>query len=189
MKNKHWFSAYFVAVWAITTLLIACDSNTKNNFTEAIPATKEESGFSFGFSKGIKKDITTGLKTTNDGLSYDEVFLVNDQNEKLSSNEMALQTSFSVVLTDVDGFRLKTGNAYPGIAIVVSNAEGLEIMNTGDLLAEYKNGVALQDAKTLTASFTVGKPMQTGKYHFKARFWDKNGKGEIISELDLNVKG
>lgn len=185
MKNKHWFSLYFVAVWATTALLIACDSGTQQSDSTE----KEDSGFSLGFNKGIKKDLTTGLKTTNDGLSYAEAYLISEQNEKLSSNEMALQTSFSVVLTEVDGFKLKEGNAYPGIAISVTDAEGLEIMNTGDLLTDYKNGVTVDNAKTLTASFTVGKPMQAGKYHFKARFWDKNGKGEIISEIELKVKG
>ncbi len=182
MKNKNWFSIYFIAVWAISALLIACDSGSQKS-------NEKEEGFSFGFSKGVKKDLKTGLKTSHDELSYDEVYLVNPQNEKLNSNVMPLQTSFSVVLTDVEGFKTKNNNVYPGIAIVITDDKGLEIMNTGDLLANYKDGVPTQDAKTLTASFTVGEPMQQGNYHFKARFWDKNGKGEIISEMDLKVKG
>jgi len=31
--------------------------------------------------------------------------------------------------------------------------------------------------------------MQAGKYNFKARFWDKNGKGKMSSEIELNIKG
>src|SRR4030095_15443196 len=58
-----------------------------------------DKGFHASFAKGVKKYLSTGLKTSYNGLSIDEDYLVDENDEQLSSNDIKMGSKFSVVVT------------------------------------------------------------------------------------------
>ncbi len=149
----------------------------------------KDSGFSVGFSKGVKMDLSTGAKTSYAGFDIEEVYLVDADDKQLGSNEVSLDTKFSIVFQGVKNYTLKDGKAFPGLSMVVTDEAGNFILNEADLFAASTEGYSAEDASVLRGSVTVGNPMTSGEtYHCKIRVFDKNSDAEIVSELDFKVK-
>ena len=83
-----------------------------------------------GFSKGVKKDLSTGLSTSYNGFAVDEVYLTVDKN-KLSNNKITLGKVVNIVANGVDYYEIKDGKVFPGCSILLTNKAGKEILNTG----------------------------------------------------------
>ncbi len=139
-----------------------------------------------GFSKGVKKDLSTGLSTSYNGFSVDDVYLTVDGN-KISSNKVTLGKEIHLVADGVDYYEEKEGKVFPGCSIILTDKTGKEILNLQDAFAELSNGVDADKAKALTATINTGSPMVVGEtYHIKTRFYDKkNASNEIISNVDV----
>src|SRR5262245_31143711 len=133
----------------ITCLVLTLNSLSCSN-------SGSEKGFQASFAKGVKKDLSTGMKTSYNGLSLEEDYLVDENDEQLSSNEIKMGSKFSVVLTGVENFKLENDRAFPGLSIIVKDETGKEVMNTGDLFSDYANGFSKEESETLRASLTVG---------------------------------
>ncbi len=142
------------------------------------------------FSKGVKKDLTTGVSTSYNGFAMESISLVDGSDKALTSNEVALDTKFSIVFEGIENYTLKNERAFPGLSLQVTDAQGKDIINEGDLLASYTDGVSTEDASVLRGSVTVGNPMVSGQtYHCKVRIFDKNkAESEIVSEMEFKVK-
>jgi len=138
---------------------------------------------------GIKKDLLTGLTVTNKGLSYDNVYLKSDGNE-LKSTEFSMDQKVVIQLEGVEGFTLKDGMAFAGASLAVEDEAGNLITELNDLLAAYdETGIKPEDAKYLSANFTVGSPLELNKsYTLIANFYDNNSEGEIVCKVDFTVK-
>lgn len=159
----------FVTCFAITVLIAACSGS---------------------FSKGIKKDLSTGLTTSYSGLAIEDAYLTDAGSNRLSDPAIVLGSKFAVVATGVDLFKEKEGRVFPGCTILLTDKSGKEILNIPDAFAEMTAGTAVADAKVLQATLNTGDPMQVGEtYHLKTRFFDKqNPASEIVSEVDLTMK-
>ncbi len=144
---------------------------------------------SCNFSKGIKKDLSTGLTSSYNGFAVADIYLTVD-NTKLSSNKISLGKEVVLVADGVDYYQLKDGKVYPGCRIILTDKSGKEILNLPDAFADQINGQAKNKAGLLNATLTTGSPMQVGEtYHLNVRFFDKNKKeSEIISDVDLQMK-
>jgi selenophosphate synthase len=138
------------------------------------------------FSKGVKKDLSTGLSTSYNGFAVEEVYLSVDGN-KLSNNKITLGKEIHLVADGVDYYEEKEGKVFPGCSIILTDKTGKEILNLQDAFAELSNGVDADKAKALTATINTGSPMVVGEtYHLKTRFFDKkNTSNEIISNVDV----
>ena len=143
----------------------------------------------FGCTVGVKKDLMTGLKITNKNLSYEDAYL-SSKNQKLSNPELPMNAEVNLVILGMSGFMEKNGKVYIGAAITVTDKEQKKIIEYPDLFASYDStGISPTDAKQITLTLTTGSPMTTGtKYLWKSRIWDKNGKGELMSELEVTIK-
>lgn len=137
---------------------------------------------------GIKKDLLTGLTVTNNGLSYENVYLSSDGKE-LQSTTFSMGQKIVIQLEGVDGFQLKDGMAFAGASIVVEDETGNVVTELNDLLASYnETGIKPEDAKFLSASFTVGDPLELNKpYKLIASFWDNSSESDIICKVDFTV--
>lgn len=167
--------------------LTSCGGSSSSSASK--DSTNTESGFQFSASAGVKMDINTGTKTKYSGFDIGEVYVVDGEDKELTSNEVALDTKFSIVYEEVKNYSLKDGKAFPGLSLQVTDADGGYILNESDLLSSYTDGFSEEDASVLRGSVTVGKPMISGStYHCKMRVFDKNSKAEIVSELDFKVK-
>jgi hypothetical protein len=138
------------------------------------------------FSKSVKKDLVSGLLTTGDGLSCNDVFLkVNG--ERINRNTFVYGEQFIVNFNGIEGFVKDNDYVFPGMKLVVSNNAGDTILKTGDLYSEYSNGLKLTPL-LLTSDITVATPMNSkGAYILHVNIWDKKGKGTFSAKFSFNV--
>jgi hypothetical protein len=138
---------------------------------------------------GVKTDLITGLKTSYDGLSFEEVYLSTDDT-RLTNNEFNLGKTIHMNFNGVQGFSLKDGKVNLGASIVVLDANGKKIIDYPDLFESYStNGATPEETSSLDLSITLKEQYTAGsKYQWKAKIWDKNGKGVINGEVEFVVK-
>ena len=142
------------------------------------------------FSKGVKKDLTTGLSASYNGFAIDDIYLADENGNRLNNNKITLGSKVLVQATGVDHFSEKEGRVFPGCRILLIDKNKKEILNLPDAFADMTNGTTAAEAKTLQASLNTGDPMLIGEtYHLSVRFYDKNKKeNEIVSNIDLVMK-
>lgn len=146
---------------------------------------------SCNFSKGVKKDLNTGLAVSYNGFAVEDAYLMeNEESNKMSDNKLALGSRVHVVVTGVDNFAEADGKVFPGCTIILTDQSGKEILNLPDAFSDASGGLNKDEATTLRATITTGDPMQTGAtYHLKCRFYDKKkAENEIITNVDLVMK-
>jgi selenophosphate synthase len=138
------------------------------------------------FSKGVKKDLTTGLSTSYNGFAVEDVYLTVDGN-KLSSNKVTLGKEINIVANGIENYEEKGDKVFPGCSILLTDKAGKEILNIADAFADMSAGVDKGKASLLTATLNTGNPMQVGEtYHLKTRFFDKQNKeSEVLSDVDI----
>ena len=88
------------------------------------------------FSKGVNTDLTTGLTTTNNGLSINKVFLTDKDNNELSSNIVALGSVIQVVVTEVENFTEQNGKVYPCCTILLKNKNIVSVSYTNEKFSD-----------------------------------------------------
>ena len=142
-----------------------------------------------GFSKGIKKDISTGLTASYNGFSLEDIYLSSNES-RLNNNTVTLGDKISIMASGVENFKEKGGKVFPGCTIILTDKSGKELLNLPDAFADMTTGTTIEQATTLRAQLNTGAPMEAGaSYHLKARFFDKNNPAsEIITNTDLLMK-
>ena len=141
------------------------------------------------FSKGVKKDLSTGLTASYNGFSMDDIFLTDGDKNKLSSNKITLGTKLLVIATGVNHYAEKNGRAFPGCTIILTDKNKKELLNLPDAFEDMNEGTPSNEAETLQAQLNTGEPMLPGEtYHLAVRFFDKNKKeNEIVANVDIVV--
>ena len=139
------------------------------------------------FSTGIKKDLSTGLTSVNNGLSAEDIFLKEYEGNRLPNNKVKLGNKISLSASGVENFELKNGKVYPGCQIILTDKNKKEVINLPDAFADMVNGSTEDETNTLNATLTTGDPMVVGEtYHLYVRFFDKQKKeSEIVSNVDI----
>jgi hypothetical protein len=138
------------------------------------------------FSKSVKKDLLSGLLTTGDGLSCDNVYLsVND--EKTDRSTFIYGEEFHLNFSDIDGFKKENENVFPGMKIFVISKTGDTVLQTDDLYRDYTTGMKFSPL-LLHSDITVGSPMKSKEeYTLDVKIWDKKGNGTFSGKLDFKV--
>ena len=136
--------------------------------------------------KGKKEN--PGLQVKNNGLTFTEAGLTVDD-QKTTATEFPLSTKIMYTAKGIQGFVEKDSMVYLGASLTVYDEDNKEVLNYPDLFSDYDaTGVSPVDASVVTLFLTIGSPMLEGKdYIWKTRIWDKNGKGEITSEVGISV--
>jgi len=139
------------------------------------------------FSKGVKKDLATGLSASYNGLALEDIYLMNESGNRLGHNTIKLGAKVFLVANGVDYFTLKGDKVFPGCQIILTDKDKKEILSLPDAFANMSNGTSAAEAKVLQASLSTGQPMVSGEtYHLFVRFYDKNDKDKsILSDVDL----
>jgi hypothetical protein len=139
------------------------------------------------FSKSVKKDLASGLLTTGDGLSCDDVYIaVND--EKVNRNTFIYGEEFVIKFNDIEGFTKENDYLFPGMKLVVTSIAGDTVLQSKDLYSEYPNGMKLSPL-LLTSILSVASPMKSkGEYSLNILIWDKKGDGHFTAKLDFKVE-
>ena len=141
------------------------------------------------FSKGAKKDLSTGLSFNYNGFSVQDVLLVNAANQRMSDNKVQLNSPIAIVAVGVNNYGLKDGKVFPGMQLLVTDKNGTPVLTAADLF-EGDQGHPPASATELRGDISIGKPMVSGQtYHVKVRIWDKvKADNEVNAEADLVVQ-
>lgn len=141
-----------------------------------------------GFSKGVKKDLGTGLTASYNGFSLEDIYIVID-GKKATNNKIPLGKKIYVEAAGVDMYEIVNGKVFPGCSIVLTDALGKELLNLPDAFSDLEKGIDVKDANVLDASLNTGEPMEVGKtYTLKIRFFDKKNKEkEILVQVELKM--
>lgn len=132
-------------------------------------------------TKGFKGDIdNTNLQTIYEGLTVEKIHLIDGDDKKINGEEVPFNSKFSIVLEGVKNYSLKDGKAFPKLGMILMGETGV-VVGEDDLLASYADGMSVEDASVLRATFTVGAPMEAGKtYTCQVSVADKNNSGPFI---------
>ncbi len=142
---------------------------------------------SCNFSKGVKKDLATGLSASYNGFGIEDIYLADANGNRLSNNKIPMGAKLAIVSTGVKYYAVKDGKAYPGCRIVLTDKAGKEVINLPDAFSDMVNGTPENEASTLQATLNTGNPMIAGEtYHLAVRFFDKQKQeNEIKADVDL----
>jgi hypothetical protein len=161
MKNSRLFT------FLIFTLFVACN-----------------------FSKGVKKDLNTGLLASYNGFGVDDIYLADQSDNRLNNNKVAMGAVVKIIADGVVNYVTKEGKVFPGCTIILTDTAGKEILNVPDAFSDLTDGKPQNEARALKATLTTGNPMLAGEiYHLKAIFFDKLKKeNTITAEVDLKMQ-
>lgn len=136
-----------------------------------------------------KKDGQKPLEVKSNGLSYTEAYMTLDT-VKTTATKFLIGDKIKLNVNGCKGFVEKDSMVYIGASLTVYDMDNKEVMNYPDLFSDYDaTGVTPDQAETVKLYLTIGDPMKKGEsYIWKNRIWDKNGKGEITSEIGIKVK-
>jgi hypothetical protein len=139
------------------------------------------------FSKSVKKDFVSGLTTTGNVLSCDDVYLsVND--ERTTKSSFPYGEKICVNYDDIQGFIKENGNVFPELFLVITDLTGDTVMYTDDLYSEYKDGLNYTPLK-LVADLTLASPMHSNReYNLSVNIRDKKGSGTFNSKYKFSIK-
>ena len=139
------------------------------------------------FSKGVKKDLNTGLSTSYNGFTLEDIYLADASGNRLPNNKITMGSKIAVTAIGVGNYGKNKGKVFPGCTIILTDKNKKEILNLPDAFEDLTDGLDPSQAATLKATLNTGDPMAIGEtYHLHIRFFDKNKKeNEIISNVDL----
>jgi hypothetical protein len=135
-------------------------------------------------SKGIKKDLTTGLTASYSNMEPGNVMLVMND-EIINHTDIPLGASFLLVNDKVKGMKVKEGKVSVGCALKITDQKGNILLQEKDLFKGH-DVFNEKDASYLKCTVSTGKPMQwEEKYDVAVTFWDKFGNGKIENKVTI----
>jgi hypothetical protein len=138
------------------------------------------------FSKSVKKDLLSGLTTTGDVLTCDDVYLtVND--ERITRNSFIYGETFYIHYSDIQGFTKENGKVFPAMEMSVIDKSGDTSLYFDDLYSGDKEGLSYSPLE-LSAHLTVATPLRSkDEYMMYINISDKKGPGKYSSEFKFKV--
>ena len=136
------------------------------------------------FSKGVKKDLTTGLTSSYSNMEPEKVLLVMND-EVLNHTDIPLGESFLLINEKVKGMKVKEGKVSVGCSLKITDKKGNILLQEKDLFAGH-DLFNEKDASYLKCTVSTGKPMEwEEKYDVAVVFWDKYGDGKIENNVSI----
>lgn len=138
------------------------------------------------FSKSIKKDFISGVSSTGNNITCEDVYLTVN-GERTQRNSFIYGETFILNFSNVTGFVKENGNVFPGMIMTVINPSGDTLMQTDDLITGYPDGMNFTPL-LLTADLTVAAPIKSGgEYTVIVDISEKKGTGTYRSKFDFKV--
>jgi len=183
--KKSWIATALLPL--VCTLLGSCGSGASRSNAE--PEVTENGTRMTVENSAVMFDNDTELETGIHGFAVENIYIVDGDDKKISSHEVALNTRFSVIYEGIKNYSLKNGKAFPALSIRVMDNDQHTVISEADLLASYSEGLSEADASVLRATVTVGDPMKPGKYMCTIQVTDKNNTDSaILSTWSFDVK-
>jgi hypothetical protein len=185
MKNIN-LSLTSLALFFCVTLMNCGSSSTSSD--ETLTVAEEDATITVD-GAGAKLDNGTELQTGFTGFGVEKVFIVDGDDKRISTSEVPLNSTFSIIYEGVKNYTLKDGKAFPTLSMVIMDDQQVQVLSNPDLFASNVDGFTEADASTLRATVTVGDPFKQGKYTCAVTVLDKNnGNSSILSTWEFQVK-
>src|ERR1043166_6947022 len=113
-------------------------------------------------SVGTNTDLKTGLSVSYNGFRIGESGLLDKDGQKKSNNQVLFGDEIAIVVAGVENYKLKDGRAFPGLDLVVTDKDGVVVLEGRDILAK-DDGYVPAEASTLSGTITAGTPMRAGE--------------------------
>ena len=169
--------------------LVSCSGSASSSPAASGPVITDDNTTMSAEGAGTKLNHGTEMTTSYNGLTLENVYIVDGDDNKITTSEVALNSKFSIVYDGVKNYTLKDGKAFPVLSIQVIDNNQVTVIQEADLLAHYKDGLSEADASVLRATITVGEPMKPGKYICSVQVIDKNNTDSaILSTWEFDVK-
>lgn len=140
---------------------------------------------SCNFSKSVKVDLSTGISTTGDKLSCDDVF-VTYNGKKISARTWVYGQNIQLNFRDMKGFELSDGKVFPDMDLYVADVKGDTIMSVRNMYSQYPDGIKM-DQVDMSANLIMADPIHSDKdYKLIIFIYDTRGKGRF--SLNYNFK-
>jgi len=142
------------------------------------------------FSKGVKADLTTGLKYSYNGFGIDEAKVFCNGSPAKSRNYPE-GSILKIELHGIRNYEVENGKISPGCSIVVTDEEQNIVLQSDDLF----KGVEVSKEQFAVPNITVtfGNSFSAGKkYTLNAHFYDKKKPENVIDieqTFDVTPKG
>jgi hypothetical protein len=138
------------------------------------------------FSKSARIDLITGLTTTGDLLTCDDIFLTVNE-EKVNSVTFTYGDEFLLNFNNIEGFTRENERVFPGMDLIVTNLTGDTMLVSKDLYKNYPDGINLASLM-LQSKITAAAPIHSnGEYTLFVKIWDKKGSGTFNAKLNFKV--
>lgn len=143
---------------------------------------------SCNFSKGVKKDLKTGLSYSYNGFKVENVVALDSYQKALSSNKLPEGSVLYLLMSNVENYTTVDGKAYLGCSLKVTDVEGNVVFSNDDL---YKGteGIDIAQAHNPIVSVRLANPIVAGKtYTVEAHFYDKKKPENVIdTKIDIEL--
>jgi hypothetical protein len=138
------------------------------------------------FSKSVKVDLLSGLTTSGDNISCDDVYLtVNGQ--KVNRNVFTYGEEFYLNFNKIEGFKRENDRVFPKMDLVVTSSAGDTLLVSEDMYKNYPEGINLSPL-LLQSNVTVADPIHSnGDYTLAVMIHDKKDKGTYTARLNFKV--
>lgn len=143
--------------------------------------------WSCNFSKGVKKDLITGLYYSYNGFTVGEVSAYNGYDERLTSNSLPEMSVLKIYFNEIGNFTLVDSLVNYGCELTVTDTAGKVMMQYDDIF-EKTGKVSASDARYSQIWVILANPIKAGNtYLVKANLFDKN-KPENHINVEMNVR-
>lgn len=137
--------------------------------------------------KSFHKDLITGLSTSGDGLSCEEVTILSGD-QTIQRSSFIFGEEITIQFRNIDGFKEENGKIFPAMSIVISDKNKNVVLKEDDAYKDYPEGISLKPV-TLRSELTLARPIHSGNnYNLLINIRDKKGDGKLSAEMDFEVK-
>ncbi len=128
------------------------------------------------------------IRVKSNSVSFDEIYLFSqERGATITDNHVEFNENLFLTFEGLEGFKEEAGKVYPGVSILIRDAEGSTILNEEDLMGE--SGIAPLNLKDgISPSFIFTGSGISNPVSCTAVIWDKKSESRIEASIDLQVK-
>lgn len=141
---------------------------------------------SCNFSKGVKKDLKTGLIYSYNGLKVESVTALDSYQKALSSNKLPEGSVLYLLMSNVENYTAVEGKAYFGCSLKVTDTDGNVVFSNDDLYKDT-DGIDINNAHNPVVSVRLVNPIVAGTYMVETHFYDKK-KPENVIDTKIEIE-
>jgi len=172
----------------LTTVTAADPIFSNNEYTLYIQIWDKKGDGNFSAKMDFNVVPNDKISIESNQLSYDEIYLFSKQRQiAITDNVVGFDETIFMMFEGLDGFVVEGSMVYPGLSLVVRNADGDLILNEADLIGE--TGMDYSEIHSqLAPNFVLTGSLIGNPVTCEITIWDKKGEGSIKASVQLHIR-